>query len=64
MGLRMILGSMAGNNEFFAIEDTQELTRASREELIKQIKQIRQHATARGENPDDYAIQINPNKLN
>jgi hypothetical protein len=64
IGLRMFLGSAAGDNEFFTIEDMQELTGASQEELIKQIEQIRQDAVARGENPDNYAIQINPNKLN
>lgn len=64
VSIRMVLPSISGVHEFFTIEDMQEVTGESREDLIAAVEEMRNEAKLRGENPDNYAFKINPNSLN
>lgn len=57
-GMRMALAHIAGEHEYFSIEDMMEITGESREEVLKQIEDMRAAALAAGENPDDYAVPV------
>ena len=57
-GMRMALAHITGEHEYFSIEDMMEITGESREEVLKQIEDMRAAALAAGENPDDYAVPV------
>lgn len=57
-GIRMALAHITGEHEYFSIEDMMEITGESREEVLKQVEDMRAAALAAGENPDDYAVPI------
>lgn len=54
-GTRLALAHITGEHECFSIEDMMEITGESREEVLKQVEDMRAAALAAGENPDDYA---------
>lgn len=53
-----ILAHITGEHECFSIEDMMEITGESREEVLKQVEDMRAAALAAGENPDDYAVPV------
>lgn len=57
-GVRMVLAHVTGEHEYFYIEDMMEITGESREEVVKQVEDMRSAAVAAGENPDDYAVPV------
>ena len=57
-GLRLALAHVTGEHEYFSIEDMMEITGESREEVLKQVEDMRSAAVAAGENPDDYAVPV------
>ncbi len=57
-GVRMVLAHVTGEHEYFSIEDMMEITGESREEVVKQVEDMRAAALAAGENPDDYAVPV------
>ena len=57
-GVRMVLAHVTGEHEFFSIEDMMEITGESREEVVKQVEDMRAAALAAGETPDDYAVPV------
>ena len=57
-GIRMALAHATGEQEYFSIEDMMEITGESREEVLKQVEDMRAAALAAGENPDDYAVPV------
>ena len=57
-GIRMALAHVTGEHEYFSIEDMMEITGESREEVLKQVEDMRLAAVAAGENPDDYAVPV------
>lgn len=59
-GLRMVLALETGEHEYFSLEDVQEITHESRDELIKKVEQYRKELIAAGENPDDYFQKVEP----
>ena len=61
-GLRMALGKAFGVKEYFTVEDVMSVTGESREEVVKHIQEMLDDAKANGENPDDYAMEIDRNK--
>ena len=56
--VRMVLAHVTGEHEYFSIEDMMEITGESREEVVKQVEDMRAAALAAGENPDDYAVPV------
>lgn len=52
------LAHITGEHEYFSIEDMMEITGESREEVLKQVEDMRAAALAAGENPDDYAVPV------
>lgn len=57
-GVRMVLAHVTGEHEYFSIEDMMEITGESREEVVKQVEDMRSAAVAAGENPDNYAVSV------
>ena len=57
-GVRMVLAHVTGEHEYFSIEDMMEITGESREEVVKQVEDMRSAAVAAGENPDNYAVPV------
>lgn len=57
-GIRMTLAHVTSEHEYFSIEDMMEITGESREEVLKQVEDMRSAAVAAGENPDDYAVPV------
>lgn len=57
-GVRMVLAHVTGEHEYFSIEDMMEITGESREEVVKQVEDMRAAALAAGKNPDDYAVPV------
>lgn len=57
-GIRLTLAHVTGEHEYFSIEDMMEITGESREEVLKQVEDMRSAAVAAGENPDDYAVPV------
>lgn len=57
-GIRMALAHTTGEQEYFSIEDMMEITGESREEVVKQVEDMRAAALAAGKNPDDYAVPV------
>ena len=57
-GVRMVLAHVTGEHEYFSIEEMMEITGESREEVVKQVEDMRAAALAAGENPDDYAVPV------
>lgn len=57
-GTRLALAHITGEHEYFSIEDMMEITGESREEVLKQVEDMRAAALAAGENPDDYAVLV------
>lgn len=57
-GIRMALTHATGEHEYFSIEDMMEITGESREEVVKQVEDMRAAAVAAGKNPDDYAVPV------
>lgn len=57
-GIRLTLAHVTGEHEYFSIEDMTEITGESREEVLKQVEDMRSAAVAAGENPDDYAVPV------
>lgn len=57
-GIRLALAHVTGEHEYFSIEDMVEITGESREEVLKQVEDMRSAAVAAGENPDDYAVPV------
>lgn len=57
-GVRMVLAHVTGEHEYFSIEDMMEIIGESREEVVKQVEDMRAAALAAGENPDDYAVPV------
>ena len=57
-GARMVLAHVTGEHEYFSIEDMMEITGESREEVVKQVEDMRAAAVAAGENPDNYAVPV------
>lgn len=57
-GTRLALAHITGEHECFSIEDMMEITGESREEVLKQVEDMRAAALAAGENPDDYAVPV------
>lgn len=57
-GVRMVLAHVTGEHEYFFIEDMMEITGESREEVVKQVEDMRSAAVAAGENPDNYAVPV------
>ena len=57
-GIRMTLAHVTGEHEYFSIEDMMEITGESREEVVKQVEDMRAAAVAAGENPDNYAVPV------
>ncbi len=57
-GVIMVLAHVTGEHEYFSIEDMMEITGESREEVVKQVEDMRAAALAAGENPDDYAVPV------
>lgn len=57
-GIRMTLAHVTGEHEYFSIEDMMEITGESREEVVKQVENMRAAAVAAGENPDNYAVPV------
>lgn len=65
IGLRMVLGKLAGGNqEFFTVEDIMEVTGTTREEVVENIELMIDEAKQNGENPEDYVTVINKDLLN
>ena len=62
-GVRMVLAQITGKREYFSIEDMMEITGESREEVLKQVEDMRAAALAAGENPDDYAVPVTKSKV-
>lgn len=62
-GVRMVLAHVTGEHEYFSIEDMMEITGESREEVVKQVEDMRSAAVAAGENPDNYAVPVERNIL-
>lgn len=58
--IRMCLGKETGEREYFTLDEVQELTGETREELIARAEQMRNDLRAAGENPDDYIKEIPP----
>lgn len=61
-GLRMALGKAFDVKEYFTVEDVMSITGESREEVVKRIQDMLADVKAKGENPDDYAIEIDRSK--
>ncbi len=57
-GMRMSLASAFNIPETFTVEDVMDITGESREDVVKRIEKMRKEATAKGENPDDYAVPV------
>lgn len=57
-GIRLTLAHVTGEHEYFSIEDMMEITGESREEVLKQVEDMRSAAVAAGENPDEYIKEI------
>lgn len=57
-GIRMALAHTTGEHEYFSIEDMMEITGESREEVVKQVEDMRSAAVVAGENPDNYAVPV------
>lgn len=57
-GARLALAHVTGEHEYFSIEDMMEITGESREEVLKQVEDMRAAAVAAGKNPDDYAVPV------
>ena len=57
-GVRMVLAHVTGEHEYFSIEDMMEITGESREEVVKQVEDMRAAALAAGKNPDDYVVPV------
>lgn len=57
-GVRMVLAHVTGEHEYFSIEDMMEITGESREEVVKQVEDMRAAAVAAGKNPNDYAVPV------
>ena len=57
-GIRMALAHATGEQEYFSIEDMMEITGESREEVVKQVEDMRATALAAGKSPDDYAVPV------
>lgn len=57
-GIRMTLAHVTGEHEYFSIEDMMEITGESREEVVKQVEDMRAAAVSAGENPDNYAVPV------
>lgn len=57
-GVRMVLAHVTGEHEYFSIEDMMEITGESREEVVKQVEDMRSAAVTAGENPDNYAVPV------
>ena len=55
---KQALAHITGEHEYFSIEDMMEITGESREEVLKQVEDMRAAALAAGENPDDYAVPV------
>ena len=62
-GVRMVLAHVTGEHEYFSIEDMMEITGESREEVVKQVEDMRSAAVAAGENPDNYAVPVERKRL-
>lgn len=45
-GVRMVLAHVTGEHEYFSIEDMMEITGESREEVVKQVEDMRSAAVA------------------
>ena len=59
-GARMCLGKETNEREYFTLDEVQELTGETREELIARAEQMRNDLRAAGEDPDDYIKEIPP----
>lgn len=57
-GIRMVLGGLFNEREYFSVEDIVEITGESRETIVQTIEDMRQQAIDNGENPDDYATEV------
>lgn len=53
-GLRMVLGSVTGQEELFSVDDVAEISGMSREEVLQEIENARKELSEVGKNPDDY----------
>lgn len=58
-GLRMSLAKVFNEQEYFTIEDVMSITGETREEVAERIQEMLKDVKATGENPDDYAVEIN-----
>ena len=63
-GLRMALSVTVGRgeHEYFSIEDVMSITGETREETLQRIEDVLTEVKENGENPDDYAIEIDKSK--
>lgn len=59
-GVRMCLGKETNEREYFTLDEVQELTGETREELIARAEQMRNDLRAAGEDSDDYIKEIPP----
>lgn len=56
--IRMCLGKETGEREYFTLDEIQEITGESREELIARAEQMKSELRAAGKNPDEYIKEI------
>lgn len=61
-GLRMALGNVFHEPEYFTVEEMAEALGETPEAILEEIEQLRANAAACGEDPDQYAIPIHPNE--
>lgn len=59
-GLRMALGSATGQEELFSVEDVEEMSGMSRDEVLQEIEKARKELIAAGEDPDDFFRPVEP----
>lgn len=57
-GVRMCLGNYSGEREYFTLDELQEITGESREELVARAEQMKNELRAAGKNPDEYIKEI------
>ena len=57
-GVRMCLGKETGEREYFTLDELQEITGESREELVARAEQMKNELRAAGKNPDEYIKEI------
>lgn len=57
-GLRLAMGKCFNEREHFTTQEIAEALGMTHEEVIQEIENMREQAIENGENPDDYAVEI------